>query len=61
MGKDQLLVISDKYGGDVKIIFDGECRFLVLDEDKQIMYAFTGFADLIDDLSQLKCNGSSGT
>jgi hypothetical protein len=32
-----LLVISDKYGGNVKIIFDGECRFLVLDEDKQII------------------------
>jgi hypothetical protein len=37
MGKDQLLVISDKYGGNVKIIFNGECRFLVLDEDKQII------------------------
>jgi len=37
VGKDQLLVISDKYGGNVKIIFDGECRFLVLDEDKQII------------------------
>jgi hypothetical protein len=32
-----LLVILDKYGGNVKIIFDGECRFLVLDEDKQII------------------------
>ncbi len=37
VGKDQLLVISDKYGGNVKIIFNGECRFLVLDEDKQII------------------------
>jgi hypothetical protein len=37
VGKDQLLVISDKYGGHVKIIFNGECRFLVLDEDKQII------------------------
>jgi hypothetical protein len=37
VGKDQLLVISDKYGGDAKIIFNGECRFLLLDEDKQII------------------------
>ena len=37
VGKDQLLLISDKYGGNIKIIFDGECRFLVLDEDKQII------------------------
>jgi len=37
VGKDQLLVISDKYGGNAKIIFNGECRFLVLDEDKQII------------------------
>lgn len=35
--KDQSLVISDKYGGNVKFIFKGECRFLVLDEDKQII------------------------
>lgn len=37
VGKDQLLLISDKYGGNVKIIFNGECRFLVLDEDRQII------------------------
>ena len=37
VGKNQLLVISDKYGDNVKIIFNGECRFLVLDEDKQII------------------------
>jgi len=39
-------------------------KIAVLRKDRtrlEIMYAFTGFADLIDDLSQLKCNGSSAT
>jgi hypothetical protein len=35
--KGHSLLISDKYGGDVKIIFNGKCVFLVLDEDKQII------------------------
>ena len=35
--KEHLMVISDKYGSKVKIIFCGEDKFLVLDEDQNII------------------------
>ncbi len=35
--KERLLSITDTYGGKTKILFNGECRFLVLDEAQNII------------------------
>ncbi len=35
--KERLLSIRDAYGGKTKILFNGECNFLVLDEGQNMM------------------------
>lgn len=35
--KERLLSITDSYGGKTKILFNGECNFMVLDETQNIV------------------------
>ena len=37
VNKEHMIVISDVYGGQVRIVYNGEGRFLVLDEDQNII------------------------
>jgi len=55
-------ISSETWCDIAAIIYTSEtAKKLWFSNSNLYLYAFTGFADLIDDLSQLKGNGSSAT